>query len=735
VAVARRDLAAASVLFVVSGAAALVYQVAWQRLLALTTGVGVYSVAIITAAFMAGLGLGSHAGGVISARLTARRALAAFGLIELGVAAFAAVSVPLYYGVLYQRASALYDGLGRATVTHLLSLLPPTVLMGMSLPFLVRGLVRARAGAARTIGYLYGANALGAALGAFLTPWVLLRFLGVTGAVQAAAAGSALAGLGALLIARGALSAAAPGPSPDAPPAAEPPQPFRVWLLLYALSGFVALSLEMAWFRVLDVAAKGAAFTFGTLLAGYLVGLAAGTLAAARRAEALRRPLAVFLACQAGVVLSTLAAHAALAWLPAAWPGVEWLVAYGHRQYGVKMAPFEGWAFAGVYVLLPLVLFGPATFLMGFGFPVLQRATQSDPATSGRRVGILQAGNIAGCALGSLVTGLLLFDAVGTSGVFRMLAGVAAAVALVGARALRDRRFAGAAAALLLLAAAFPGNDRLWRRLHGAPPPEDSFVEENAASVTALTPQPGGYRLAVNGRHNSWLPFGWLHTIIGAMPAVAHPAPAEVAVIGLGSGDTAWAAGCRDTTRRVTVFEIASSQPRLLARVAGQPTMSRLHDFLRDPRVTIVGDDGRRRLQADGRTYDLIVNDSIDFDTSMVTHLQSVEYYRLVRSRLRPGGLFCALARTPRLRAAVQRVFPHTVYFREDLLLAGAEPIVIDREGWTARLRSPHVVEYLGRARMREVVAFVERAHYGRPLPPDADVNRDLEPKDEFFRP
>jgi hypothetical protein len=119
----------------------------------------------------------------------------------------------------------------------------------------------------------------------------------------------------------------------------------------------------------------------------------------------------------------------------------------------------------------------------------------------------------------------------------------------------------------------------------------------------------------------------------------------------------------------------------------------------------------------------------------MVTHLQSVEYYRLVRSRLRPGGLFCALARTPRLRAAVQRVFPHTVYFREDLLLAGAEPIVIDREGWTARLRSPHVVEYLGRARMREVVAFVERAHYGRPLPPDADVNRDLEPKDEFFRP
>ena len=142
----------ASIFIVLSGAAALIDQVAWQRVLALTTGVGVASISIITAAFMAGLGIGSHWGGILSAGLSARRALVRFGIIELGVAAFAALSIPIYYRVLYRELPFLYDGLLRATLTHLLSLLPPTLLMGMSLPFLVRAMVRGRQGAAQTIG-------------------------------------------------------------------------------------------------------------------------------------------------------------------------------------------------------------------------------------------------------------------------------------------------------------------------------------------------------------------------------------------------------------------------------------------------------------------------------------------------------------------------------------------------------------------------------------------------------
>jgi spermidine synthase len=734
----RHAVVYAVVFFVLSGAGALVYQVAWQRLLALTTGVAVHSVAIITAAFMAGLGIGSHVGGTLSARLTPRRSMRAFALIEAAVAAFAVLSVPLYYSVLYRRAEWLYDGLLRGTLTHFLSLLLPTALMGMSLPFLVRGLVWERARASHTIGVLYAANSLGAAAGALLTPWLLVRFLGLHGAVLAGAAGSLAAAAGGLAIAlrmpEGEI-AAGPGAEEAEARTEEPAQPFRSWVLLYALSGFVSLSLEMAWFRFLDVAAKGAAFTFGTLLAVYLTGFAGGTFVAARRAPSIRRPLALFLLCQTGMVLWTLLAHSLLVWLPAGWPVLSSLVTYGHRTYGPQMHAFRWPEFLAIYGALPVVLFGPSTFLMGFGFPVLQRATQEDPAVSGRRVGLLQAANIAGCTAGSLVTGLLLFDLVGTAGVFRALAVVSAGVALFGLLTLRERRFAVLAAALVVVAVAFPGNERLWRRLLGDPPPQDSYVEEDAATVTALTPRGNGYNMTINGRGESWLPYGWLHTVIGAVAAVAHPRPEDVAVIGLGSGDTAWAASCRPETRRTRAFEIASNQVRLIARVADQPRMGKLRDFFADRRITVVKDDGRRRLHAEGRRYDLIVTDSIDPDLSMSVYVYSYEHYALLKDSLKPGGMICVLARTPRIRAAIQRNFPHVVAFGEDLRLASLEPLPIDTATWLERLRSPAVMDYLGRSRMRLVADFIEKAAPPPPLPEWAEVNHDLVPLDEFARP
>lgn len=734
------DTRLATALFFLSGAAALVYQVAWQRLLGLTTGVAVHSVAIITAAFLAGLGLGSHAGGVLSARLSPRSSLRAFAVIELSVALFALVSVPFYYGLLYRTLPELYDGMVRATIVHFLSLLPPTALMGMSLPFLVRGLVHGRDEAPNTIGLLYGANALGASAGAFLTPWVLIRYLGVTGAIMAGAAGSAIAGIGAFVLSRRALSEASdhePGAVPAAspPPSEETAQPFPRWVALYALSGFVSLSLEVVWFRVLDVTAKGGAFAFGTLLSVYLLGLALGTFVAAPRAASIRRPLSVFLTCQIGVVLVTVLAHSLLVWLPGSLPGLSWIVAYGQTPYGVHLREASVSEFLIVYLGLPLALFGPSTFLMGFGFPVLQRATQADPVASGRTVGLLQAANIAGCTLGSLFTGLVLLDTVGTTGVFRCLVVISVVVSFIGWRATREARFSWFAAALVLVGVSFPSNDHLWLRLHGDPDPVISLVEEDAASVTLLTPEQDRYKLWINGRHNSWLPYGWLHTAIGAFPALVHPAPEDVAVVGLGSGDTAWAASSREETKRVVVFEIASSQPRLLARVAEREGMVRVHQFLADPRIKIVKDDGRRRLHADGRRYDIIVADAIDTDSTMSNNLYSVEFYRLVRDTLKPGGLMCVLAKTPRIRAAAQRVFPYAVAFREDLLLVSSELIVLDKDAWLARLRSKRMVDYLGKARTREIAGFIEGAHYAKPNPPDADLNWDLQPKDEFRRP
>jgi predicted membrane-bound spermidine synthase len=180
---ARLRLVVVGLIFCVSGVSALVYQVAWQRILALHSGVGIYSVAMIVGAFLAGLGIGSYLGGWLSSGMSPARALRVFAVLELSIGLFASASCWIYYDVLYVRAGWLYAEPWSAGVMHFLALVLPTTLMGMSLPFLVQALVLDPRTASRTIGFVYGINVVGAALGAILAPWVLIRLFGVRGAV------------------------------------------------------------------------------------------------------------------------------------------------------------------------------------------------------------------------------------------------------------------------------------------------------------------------------------------------------------------------------------------------------------------------------------------------------------------------------------------------------------------------------------------------------------------------
>ncbi len=324
-----RLLIVAAALFCLSGIAALIYQVTWQRILALHSGMGIYSVAMIVASFMAGLGIGSHLGGIASTRKSPRTALRIFATLEIAVAGFGAISCPLFYDVLYLEASWLYTTSWRAGLFHFLALLPPTCLMGMSLPFLVQAMVRDVRTAGRTIGYLYGFNVVGASIGAFITPWVLIRFLGVREAVLVAVGLNLLAGIGALGISmvptRDAREEAAPA-LPDEPETTLGPA-FPTWLLLYALSGFCALSLEILWFRLVDVGVRGTAFAFGTVLSIYLFGLAAGSLLGAQFIDRLKHPLRTFLMCQCGILLCSGVVLLLFAALPTDLPGYAWFFA------------------------------------------------------------------------------------------------------------------------------------------------------------------------------------------------------------------------------------------------------------------------------------------------------------------------------------------------------------------------------------------------------------------------
>jgi spermidine synthase len=733
----RRGGLTVGLAFLLSGAAALVYQVAWQRILALHSGVGIYSVALIVAAFMAGLGLGSHLGGTWSVRVSPVAALRTFAVVEIAIGLFGAGSPWLYYDWLYARAGWLYTPAWRAGLLHLAGLLVPTTLMGMSLPFLVRGRVRDVPSAGRVIGALYAINLLGAAAGAALTPWVLVRVWGLRGALLVAAAANVAAGLLALLVSRDDVEAKEPDPA--LPPAsAERARGLAFWALLYALGGFCALSLEIAWFRLLDVALKATAYTFGTLLAVYLLGMAAGTFAGTRLLHHIRHPLAAYLLAQGLLLLWAGAALVALVRLGPETAGLS-----GLYEYWSAPRPFNLGAsgdLAGLlrlYVLFPILLYGPPTALMGFSFTLLQRAVHDDPRTSGRKVGLLQAANIAGCVAGSLATGLLLLDRQGLSGTYRLVVALGLVFVGVGLAVTAGARrvvFAATGAALVAVILALPGQVDLWLRVHGTAD-AGSLVDEDATGMAALIPAGARFSLWVNGRTNSSLPFGGMHTLLGAVPAVVHAAPVDVAVIGLGSGDTAWAAACRPETRQVTVFELLAPQRRLLARLATSPAAPPdLRAFLGDPRIRHRVADGRNALALEETRYDVIEMDALFPSSPYSGNLYSVEFYEMCARRLRPGGLMCSWSPRPRVAASFRRAFPHVIEMRDASILIGSnDPLPVDVEAWVRRARGEAVGAYLGENNVRKLVACLETA---RPAPsgpaPEGEVNRDLFPRDEF---
>jgi len=750
----KRDtprVALAGILFFLSGAAALVYQVAWQRLLALHSGVGLYSVAVIVAAFMAGLGLGSHLGGRLSTRGTAAASLAAFGGLELLIGAFGAASAFIYYDWLYPRAVHLPSPSWGAVLLHFAALLPPTLLMGMSLPFLVRAVVTDVEGAGRRIGWLYGINVLGAAAGAFAAPWLLLPLSGIPGTVRLAAVANVVAGACALVLAARARRRPATASSSEAvdsapvearPDSWEPAgaRPLLLWIGLYALSGFVALSLEIVWFRLLDVAVKSTAFTFGTVLSVYLLGSGIGALAAAPLVTRVARPLRAFLLAQCALVALAALAVAVVEWLPSgSWP-LDWYVqywaAYDFFPFGHVRDPAT---VVRLYVVLPLFLFFVPTVLMGLSFPILQRAVHDDPVASGRRVGALQAANIAGCAAGSLLVGLVLFRVLGTPGTIRMLLLCGAFFALVGVFSY-GRQFTLPLLGLLVLVPLVPGPDRLWRRLHGqgADVPVVLF-DEDGTGVVAITPDNGDWRLSINGKGNSRLPYGGGHsgdsghTVLGAVPASVHPSPHRVAIVGLGSGDTVWAASYRDDTVSTTVFEISSPQPRILLRLAGLFEIPDLRRLLEDPRLVIRIEDGRKALEATPDTYDIIEADATWPETAGSGNLYSLEFFRVAAQRLGPEGVMCTWAPTPRVSRTFRTVFPHVLENADgDILVGSPSPIPFAPGDWIARARAGE--PYLGAPRVEAVVEAL-RGLREAPPPEPGSLNRDLYPRDEFAVP
>lgn len=747
-------------IFFASGFAALLYQVIWQRTLALYSGADVYSITIIVAAFMAGLGCGSLAGGHLADRLGPRGRVIAFAGAELAIAGFALVSLWLYHDVLYTRFQGVAGSSVGLPLVLFASLLFPTFFMGLSLPLLARSTTRRVAGASTSVGLLYAVNTLGAAAGAFACTWIFMRTLGFEGAVRVGAALNILAALASLALLESApRTGTFAGAGAPTVPDGRGLEEVR-WPMIYALSGFIALSLEIIWFRLIGVVIKPTAFSFGNLLGIFLAGLAAGTFIGIRWARRSDRPVAVFLGLQAAVPLLAGLSVAILCAIIMAdlAPALRVHLA----QYdpvdvdaalssladvirGSQPASRESLGlFVRVYVIVPLLMIGPPTLLMGISFPFLQRIVQTDISYLGRRVGWLQTANIVGSMLGAIVTGWIMLDLVGTVWTLRVLVGFGGVFALMLARHVRLRHslVAAVVATALAVVALLPAPRALWAALHGVEAAEVIFAEDGSG-VSLLRVAGDTTTVYSNGLGQSEIPFPPWHISLGLIPAMIHHDPQSIAVIGLGSGATLFAAGGRRETRRITLIEIVEAQRATLMEMDRSRPDQAIRSLLRDSRISYHFTDARRFLQTGSGKYDIIEADALRPASAYSGNLYSEEYFALVKSRLNHGGLAVTWAPTERVVRTFVKVFPHALLYTDTnirMLLGSGAPIPWNPTEIARRLNDDFARRHYraGGIDVTGHAASVANARIQR-FGPDVDrsliqdTNRDLFPKDEFL--
>ncbi|MBK8915657.1 MAG: fused MFS/spermidine synthase [Phycisphaerales bacterium] len=740
------------VIFFLAGAPALIYQVAWHRVLKLYFGVDIYSTAIIVSTFLLGLGLGALIGGVLADR--SRRPGFWYALVEMAMGGFGMISLPLFAAV----GSALAGtSLGWMIAADFLLLLIPTSLMGMTMPLMCRAVIHDDARLGRKLAGLYAVNTLGAAAGAVLTCYILIGPLGLDGTTWLAAGlnvGLAFIMLGVGNTAgRGAASPAVVEPQPARRAvrndASEPGLSYRGVLIAAMASGAIALGFEVIWYRVIGCLLHGTVYVFGTLLFFYLLGLGAGSLAAQRSID---KPGAAtrFAWAQIGIGVYSLILFCVigyLSWLPGLrhalvastllsfHPAPE-LVA-GRVNAVTLYSAFDliGWNM--------LILFVP-TFLMGYGFPNLIRAGSRSVQQLGNSLGGIYFANIVGSAVGSLAVGFVGVEFLGTEHTLRVLIVAAIAVGAITLwRAAPDRvramgislprrTAAGGALALMCVAAlVFPGATRILRAIHAADQPGVEFtVHEDRTGVVALRMQTrqiafgqedriiNRWRLLIDGASHGSLDHGLDEAgseveLVAALAAVESPR--RVLCIGLGDGMICNAAVADERVEEVVIVELNSGLKDMLCRT------EQGRAIFDSGKVRFVVDDGRRWLLANpAEAFDVITMFPLHAAHAGSGTLYSAEFARLLHQRLTPGGLL--YSRTQDLYCSARTLaveFPHVLRVDRSVYLASDREFTFDAD------RLPAGFEIAARVTADRDLILHSTA--------GARINGDLRPNSEYY--
>jgi len=664
----RRQVLLLCGLFFCSGMPALVYQIVWQRALFAIYGVNAESVAVVVSAFMLGLGLGSLVGGWVSARFPGRT-MALFGAAELGVALFGICSLRIFHWVSLRTAGS---SLPATVVLSLMLLVVPTMLMGATLPLLVEHLVRASGTVGSSVATLYFVNTFGSAVVCYLCGTFLLRDFGQSGSVRLAAAINAVVGASALLFGLmqksrgGKFAAADPASSRGAPAGTELSLRAAMWIA--GLCGFIALGFEILWFRVFVLASTDRAPMFALLLSTCLAGIAGGSFIAGRLTEKKSaREIAWIIG---GLMLTAGAASAYLA------PVVAWLKA------------------TNIEFLLSAPLFFVVSAMLGSVLPLLCQLGVEADELAGRGVSLVYVANIIGSTLGSPAVGFMVLQHFGLRAVslgLGSLAVVGGALVLGKAARRAGKPFGSVAVATLVagvaIAAATWGYEGIFEKLIYGPAKAEmgafAHVVENRNGVIAVT-QKGA--VMGNGVYD-----GFFNTdpannenLISRAYALSffHPAPKRLLVIGLSSGSWAQILIHHPQAESMDIVEI---NPGYLQLIARYPVVESL---LRNPKVHIYVDDGRRWLLAHPEArYDAIVQNTSFYWRDHSSDLLSVDYLKIVREHLLPGGIyFYNTTGSDEVVATGLHVFPYGLRVINFLVVSDS-PLPYNRERMMAILR------------------------------------------------
>jgi spermidine synthase len=728
----RRFLPLLLLLFVGSGCAALIYEVVWLQLLQLVIGLTSVSLGVLLGTYMGGMCLGSL---LLPRLISARRhPLRVYAFLELGIGiiGIAVLFVMPLVSQIYTAKGGLGFGaiLLRAAVAAV-CLLPPTLLMGATLPAISRWFETTPQGIS-WLGFFYGGNIAGAVFGCLLAGFYLLRVHDMPTATYVAAAingAVALVGLGLAAL----TTHVAPSDQTIQGRAERAPGSAAVYVTI-ALSGLTALGAEVVWTRLLSLMLGATVYTFSIILAVFLAGLGIGSSVGSLLARSIDRPRTALGWCQ--ILLA-----GAVAWTAYT---IAHSLPYWPINPSLSMSP---WFTFQLDLARSMWAVLPAACLWGASFPLALAAVASRGQDPGRLVGGVYAANTIGAIIGALGFSLLVIPLAGSQGAQQLLIGLSVLAALlvfapalsasrgstpVGGEPNRPMlRFANgialaavAALALLLVqsVAVAPWGltaygrfmatyrDRLAPKITAEKDvpssggPADTYCTymgeglNGSVAVTLKTDGIRSFHSAGKVQASNEPRDMRLQRMLGHISALAHPEPKSVLVVACGAGVTAGSFIPHPSVKRIVICDIEPLVPKNVAPMFKVEN----YDVVNDPRVEIVKDDGRHFIRTTKEKFDIITSDPIDPWVKGCAALNTVEYYEMCKAHLNPGGvvslwipLYESNSDTIKsVLATFYKVFPNGILWSNDIdgegydtvLFGQVEPTRIDVDKLQERL-------------------------------------------------